>query len=128
MKIASAQMIPRDEEITDNIDVHCRLICVAADQGTGLIVFPEMSLTGYLRESAESNAFVKDDPRLDRIKKLAIDRGIIVVAGAPVKMKTGLHIGSFIILPNGTEQIYTKQYLHKGEGTSFSHPLRTTPS
>jgi predicted amidohydrolase len=78
-----------------------------------------MSLTGYERELAAELAFTPDDARLDNLRKLAADKNIIIAAGAPIKQNYTLYIGSFILYPNGSVAIYTKQYLHAGEELFF---------
>jgi predicted amidohydrolase len=115
MIFAAAQTIPHQENITENLKDHVRLINLAADQGAGLVLFPELSLTGYEREKAGLVAFAAGDPRLDLLRSLAKARDIIIIAGAPIRLDPVLYIGAFILYPNGTETVYTKQYLHEGE-------------
>jgi len=119
MIIAAAQTIPTRQNISQNLDDHYRLANLAADYGGQLIVFPEMSLTGYERGLAAELSFVENDPRLDPLRNLANERNIIILAGAPILLKSGLHIGMFILKPNQSEIIYTKQYLHDGEEIWF---------
>jgi predicted amidohydrolase len=115
MIFAAAQTIPHQENITENLNDHIRLINLAADRGAGLVLFPELSLTGYEREKAGLLAFASGDPRLGVLRSLAISRNIIIIAGAPIRLDPVLHIGAYILYPNGTEAVYTKQYLHEGE-------------
>lgn len=119
MIIASAQTKPF-ENTNENIQDHLRLIKLAANKGAKLILFPEMSLTGYQREDAESFSFSIDDPRLSPLIQQAVLHQIVIVAGAPIKIGSQLYIGSFILLPNGIKLIYTKQFLHTGEDLFFS--------
>lgn len=119
MIIAAAQTIPKRYNVEENLEDHYRLTNLAADHGAQLIVFPEMSITGYERESASELCFSKNDPRLDRLRDLGNKRGIIILAGAPILLESGLHIGMFILEPGETERIYTKQYLHDGEEIFF---------
>ena len=115
MIIASAQTIPQNDDINRNLHDHYRLIKLAADNGVKLIVFPEMSITGYVRESAKKLSFKENDSQLDKLRELAVDNDMIIIAGAPIKMDSGLHIGSFVISPDNSISIYTKQFLHAGE-------------
>jgi len=127
MIIASAQTIPKNDDINRNLHDHYRLIKLAADNGVKLIAFPEMSLTGYVRESAAKLSFKENDSRLDRLRELAIDKDMIIIAGAPIAMDSGLHIGSFIIFPDGFISIYTKQFLHEGEELFFAPNFHYNP-
>lgn len=125
MIIAAAQTIPLSDNTEANIEDHLRLISLAAGHGVQLIVFPEMSLTGYERERAAELALSEDDPRLEVFKEKASLYKMVIIAGAPIKVGSGLHIGSFIFFPDGKVSIYTKQYLHEGEElfytSSFDH-------
>jgi len=64
MKIAAAQIKPIDKNIDANIQNHLRMIELAAQQNVKLILFPEMSLTGYERDKAEALSFTENDERL----------------------------------------------------------------
>lgn len=119
MIIAAAQTVPRDGDIAGNLDDHYRLTEHAADCGAQLVVFPELSITGYLIRDADKFSFAPDDTRLNRLQALAAERNITIVAGAPISLPTGLHIGSFIIRPDNIISIYTKQFLHTGEEEAY---------
>ena len=127
MKLASAQIHPEDGNIQKNLEEHYRLIKQAAEKGADLIVFPEMSITGYARENAREIAFLKSDNRLDQLQKLATDHQIMIVAGAPIKVGTDLFIGSFIFQPGSLLKIYTKQFLHSGEEKYFNNSFDYNP-
>lgn len=127
MKIAVAQINPEDGDINQNLDEHYRLINLAVDNGVKLIAFPEMSITGYVRELAEKLSFTEDDPRLDNLRKLAADNDIIIVAGAPIRIDAALYIGSFVIFPDNPLVIYTKQFLHPGETEFFTSSFSYNP-
>ena len=49
------------------------------------------------------------------IKNLSVEKGITIIAGAPLVMEAQLFIGAFIINADSTVQVYTKQFLHDGE-------------
>ena len=127
MILAAAQFDPIDGDISKNIDIHLYFIDLAAKKEADLILFPEMSLTGYCREEASTLSFNKNDIRLDPIKKAAINRQIMVIVGAPIILEGKLYIGSFFIYPDGSELIYTKQYLHEGEEVYYEHSFEYNP-
>lgn len=115
MILASAQTKPKRGDINANLLDHYRLIKIAADNGVDLIAFPEMSITGYERENAVSLTFSLNDSRLNKLMKLSVDNKIIIIAGAPIRINQDLFIGGFIMLPDCSVKIYTKQFLHIGE-------------
>jgi len=120
MILAAAQIKSISQNTDANLQNHCKLIGVAAQNGVQLIVFPEMSITGYEREFGNKLAFSIDDYRHAKLRYLANLYNMIIIAGAPVKINDKLHVGSFIYLPGKTTQLYTKQYLHDGEEKFYS--------
>ena len=125
MKIASAQISAKVGDIEGNLEKHYEFIAAAHRQKVNLILFPEMSITGYCREEGRTLAFKKDDERLGHLQHLSKSFGLTIIAGAPIASGNQLHIGAFVIKPNGAVEIYTKQYLHDGEeeyyDSSFDH-------
>jgi predicted amidohydrolase len=127
MILASAQTRPKRGNILENLDDHYRLIEIAADKGADLIVFPEMSITGYEREKAHFLSFSRTDDRLDKLTRMAVDNEIIVIAGAPIIINSDLFIGEFIMFPDSSVKIYTKQFLHPGEEVYFKSSFDHNP-
>jgi predicted amidohydrolase len=127
MRVAAAQTIPVRGNIEANIFEHIRLVMEAVRQNIDLIVFPEMSITGYERENAHALAFVKNDARLDTFTALSNKHHITIVVGAPIKIDANLFIGSFIISPNEEISIYTKQFLHEGEEVYYQSSFDYNP-
>jgi predicted amidohydrolase len=127
MILAAAQTKPTRGNIEANLLDHYRLIELAVQNRVQLIAFPEMSITGYEREDAQKLAFKKDDSRLNHLKKLAVENNIIIIAGAPIQIDSELFIGEFIISPDNSVSIYTKQFLHEGEDDFFQPSFHYNP-
>lgn len=72
MILASAQTSPKRFDINANLKDHYRLIELAAKNDADLILFPELSITGYEREKASELKFEKDDLRLVELRKLSM--------------------------------------------------------
>jgi predicted amidohydrolase len=65
LRIALAQIAPRLGLFDENLAVHHELLGRARDDGAGLIVFPELGLTGYLLQDLAAEVAIRlDDPRL----------------------------------------------------------------
>jgi predicted amidohydrolase len=65
LRIALAQLAPRLGVLDDNLAAHRRGLAEARSGGAGLVVFPELGLTGYqLQDLAAEVAMRVDDPRL----------------------------------------------------------------
>lgn len=127
MILAAAQTKPTRGDIETNLLDHYRLIELAVQNGAQLITFPEMSITGYEREHAQKLAFQKEDSRLDHLRKLASENNIIIVAGAPIQIDDKMFIGEFVIAPDQSVSIYTKQFLHEGEDEFFQSSFDFNP-
>jgi predicted amidohydrolase len=127
MILASAQTKPNRGDIFKNLTDHYQFIEVASQYGTNLIAFPEMSVTGYERIDAKPLSFLPDDSRLDKLRRMACDKKIIIIVGAPIILQSDLYIGSFIIKTDGSISIYTKQYLHPGEEEFFNSSFDYNP-
>jgi predicted amidohydrolase len=109
--IAAAQTVPIRGDVDANVERHVRLVHAAADEGAQLLVFPEMSLTGYELDLAADLAFAEEDPRLAPLAALASSHRMFLVVGAPVRIESRLHIGAFVLSPDGATDLYTKHHL-----------------
>ena len=120
MILAAAQTNPDKKSVEENSKQHLLMIDEAAQYKVQLIVFPEMSLTGYEREKSKELAFKTDDIRLTAFREKANQYQMTIIVGVPIEIESELYIGAFIIQPGGTITIYTKQFLHDGEEKFFS--------
>jgi predicted amidohydrolase len=109
--IAVAQTCPVKGDVKANVDEHVRLARIAASTGAQLVVFPELSLTGYEVSLARELAFSEDDSRLSTLLEASASSSMTLVVGAPVRIGPQLHIGAFILRPDGTTALYTKHRL-----------------
>ena len=65
LRIALAQIAPRLGQLDENLVIHRDLIREARGKGAGLVVFPELGLTGYLLQDLASEVAMRiDDTRL----------------------------------------------------------------
>lgn len=128
MILAAAQTLPHKGDFLANLETHLRLSLAAAHAGAAVVVFPELSLTGYEPELAAALALTPDDPALIPLSAMAMQQQIILIAGAPVRLPGGIHIGAFVFLPDGETLLYTKHHLHSGEETFFSATTLLNPT
>ena len=105
--LAVAQTIPVRGDVTTNLEQHLRLAGVARAAGAGLLIFPELSLTGYELDLAERLAFAPDDERLAPLVDAAASSSMILIAGAPVRLDGRLHIAAFIISLFGVAIVFS---------------------
>ena len=65
LRIALAQIAPRLGDLDANLEQHRDLVRDARAGGAGLVVFPELGLTGYLLQDLAAEVAMRlDDPRL----------------------------------------------------------------
>jgi Predicted amidohydrolase len=79
LRIALAQMAPSLGALSDNIARHREILAAARSGGAGLVVFPELGLTGYqLQDLAAEVAMRADDPRLRELAAAAAGMSAVV--------------------------------------------------
>jgi predicted amidohydrolase len=118
--IAAAQTSSVKGDVEANVRAHIECVRVALDHGAHLVVFPELSLTGYEPELAADLILAADDERLRGLADLARQSGITLIAGAPIASgEDKPHLGALIFKPDET-LTYAKQHLHAGEERFFT--------
>lgn len=81
LKVGLAQITPRLGDMRANLDLHLRTIEEAADQGVELLIFPELSLTGYRLHDLTFDVAVKTnykDPIFARLLEASRNLDLIV--------------------------------------------------
>ena len=111
VSLAAAQTVPARGDVDANITQHLRLLAAAADAGAQVVVFPELSLTGYELDLARALAFTENDGRLAPLVAAAASAGVTLVVGAPVRVGERLYLGALIVGPDGATELYTKHRL-----------------
>lgn len=70
--VACGQFVPRPGDIAANVAIMGEQMVAAAGAGAGILVFPELCLTGYLPpDEIAPLAVAADDPALDRLRDAA---------------------------------------------------------
>lgn len=114
LKIGLAQMTPILGDLEANLKRHLQIINTARDQGVELLVFPELSLTGYRLRDLTFNVAIKPihrDPIFGRLLDASRDMDIVVgfveadkrhrfyIASAYLSREQVLHIHRKVYLP-----------------------------
>jgi predicted amidohydrolase len=112
MKIAMAQISPSLGDVHKNFRMHCDYIQKAKENNVDLLIFPELSLTGYtLKDMVEEIAL---DPHTDPLfKKLkSLSREMSFVVGFVEEKEKGLLVNSAAFFSKGKlAHIHRKVYL-----------------
>jgi predicted amidohydrolase len=111
LRIALAQFAPALGAFERNMRTHVDLIAKARAAGARLVVFPELSLTGYyVKDLASDLACASDDPKLRPIAEAS--RDIDVLAGFVERRPDGrLHIASGYWTKGALAHVHRKVYL-----------------
>ncbi|MCU7730631.1 carbon-nitrogen hydrolase family protein [Actinoplanes sp. KI2] len=111
--IAVAQ--PRIEplDVAANAARHAAAVRAAHAQ---VVVFPEMSLTGY---ELDAPTVALDDPRLAPLVEACAATDTVALVGAPVE---GPYIAMLAVDGNGARVAYRKQYPHSSEERFLAGP------
>lgn len=117
--LAAAQSVSLAGDLAANLRTHLDFIAAAADAGVELLLFPELSLTGYEPTLAAELTLESSDARLLPLREACRAAGLTAVVGAPVRGVAGLQIGALILGADGSCRVHTKEYLHPGEAPPF---------
>jgi predicted amidohydrolase len=123
LTLAAIQYTALDGGLAANVPEHIRLIEDADDHGARLVVFPELSLTGYRLDGlADPDRWVAAaDPRLDGLREICRRTGITAVVGAPFREADGTpRLASLALHPGGGLDTGFKVWLHGPEQQLFS--------
>ena len=130
LTVSTVQYAAAAGGIESNLADHVRLAEEAHAQGARLVVFPELSLTGYDLTSLGSGAtdskgssthwLVPADPRLERLRAVAMRTGATVVVGAALKEPDGTpRLASLVFFADGGVRPVPKTHLHGAENELF---------
>lgn len=122
--LALAQFEPTRGDIAVNLQQHLRLIALAHCHHAHVVVFPELSLTGYELDLAAKLAGDLDDNVWQALQQEAEQTRMSLVVGAPIHAQQNKLpdlptpkpvIASILLHPLLPPTFYAKMHLHQGE-------------
>ena len=112
LRIALVQIAPRLGELEANLGRHRELIRAARAQGAGLIVFPELGLTGYLLQDLAGEVAMRlDDPRLAALAAETADGGSAVVSFVEESGDHRVYIAAALMEDGEIRHVHRKVFL-----------------
>jgi len=111
--IAVAQPRVEPFDVAVNAARHAAAVRAATAR---VVVFPEMSLTGY---ELDAPTVAPDDPRLAPLIEACAARDTVALVGAPVE---GPYIAMLAVDRSGARVVYRKQYPHTTEERFLAGP------
>lgn len=124
LRIAAAQSPSVPADVARNVQTHLAFVRVAARHGVQVLVFPELSLTGYEPPALAAHVLHADHEALAPLRQAARDHGMALVVGGPAApVQGGAHpaIGAWVLCADGGATLYRKRHLHASEET-FASP------
>ena len=123
LRVAVAQSLSVPGDVVANVRAATRTIADARDDGADLVVFPELSLTGYELGALASSSepwLTSDDARLVPLRRACADARVTAVVGAPLLgAENRPRLAALVIDAAGELGVTCKQHLHGAEGTLF---------
>jgi predicted amidohydrolase len=111
LRVALAQIAPRLGLFDENLEQHLALVEDARRQGAGLVVFPELGLTGYLLQDLASEVAIRlDDPRLARLTA-ATDGLSVIVSFVEESADHRLFIAAALLEDGRIRHVHRKLFL-----------------
>ncbi|MFF2245633.1 carbon-nitrogen hydrolase family protein [Arthrobacter sp. NPDC058130] len=122
LTLSAVQYAALDGGVAANVAEHIRLMEDAESHGARLVIFPELSLTGYRLDLLEGpqDWVSAADARLDGIREICRRTGITAVVGAAFKEEDGTpRLASLAVHPTGVIEASFKTRLHGTEQDLF---------
>ncbi len=129
--IALAQIATCPGQLQHNLERHLEMVARARQSGAHLVVFPELSLSGYLlAHGVLEHALSLDDPRLESLRRAS--RDIALLVGLPLRESQGGIANAAVLLEGGEvrgvhRKLYLPTYGMFDEGRYFVPGSRLQP-
>lgn len=120
MRICAAQTKPFKGDIEKNISQHLELLDQAIVGGADVVIFPELSITGYEPTLANELATSGSDPRFDVFEEVSNKHNLAIVIGAPLREANEVFIGMVIFCPDQPRTSYFKKHVFPTETPYFA--------
>ena len=122
LRVAAAQAESVPGDLAANVATAVAVVEQAADRGAGVVVLPELFLTGYAPEAWRPElCLTLEEPELEPLRSVTRERGIVVLAGAGVRRPAGCTLSVVMVDPSGSVTApYDKQHLFAAEREFFT--------
>jgi len=113
VRVAAATPVVHIADPKANAEEHVALIKQAGEQGVDLMVFPELSLTGYAIDDLHMQAALLDEAerQVEVIAEAADAAGLVAVVGAPIRNGDALFNCAVVLGGGAVLGVVPKTYL-----------------
>ena len=125
LTLAAAQAPSERGDLDKNVSEHVRFIDAAGSMGVDLLVFPELSLTGYELDLAAALPLSRDDPRIEPLRRAAIKHDMHVLVGGPLQSDSDKPYLAAFLLSSDPTICYAKMHVHESEQPYFASGERS---
>lgn len=118
LRVAAAQSPSAPGDLESNVQTHLAFVRAAVHERVQVLLFPELSLTGYEPSLVAAHVLAADHPALAPLREAARHHCITLVVGAPAApaVEGALPaIGAWVLGADGSVALYRKRHLHLGE-------------
>jgi predicted amidohydrolase len=124
LRVAAAQIEAVGGDLVGNAATHAAAIAEAAALGARVVVFPELSLSGYdfplLTADVARCEVAPGDPALRTVGEACRAHGVTAVVGGCARRETGWAIAAHVVGPDGgVAATYHKRHLDADEREVF---------
>lgn len=119
MRITAVQIQPVAGNVEANLAAHGKMVRRAVAVDARLVLFPELSLTGYEPSLGARMAREFGLAQLGELQSLSDEHGVVIMAGLPAPAPGGTTISMAILQPHQPVTMYAKQRLHHDESPWF---------
>jgi len=113
VRVAAATPVVHTADPVANAEEHIALIQRAGEQGVELLVFPELSLSGYAIDDLLMQAALLDEVerQIERVARAAGEAGVVAVVGAPLRNGDRLYNCAVVMANGAVAGVVPKTYL-----------------
>jgi predicted amidohydrolase len=119
MRICAAQTKPIKGDFEENIKEHLSLIELASQGNADVVIFPELSISGYEPSLAKELATTAEDKRFDIFQAKSDQYDMVIAIGSPVLNNGDICIGMLVYQAQKKRTTYLKKHLFHTEKGFF---------
>lgn len=120
IRVAAVASLSRIGEIQTNLENIRQWSAKAKEQGAELVVFPELSVTGFwLHRDAHRYAQPVPGPATDTLVQIASEMGVLLVAGISEECQGRYYNTHVLVSPSGILGTYRKTHINPYESPYY---------